>query len=69
MANMTPRAKRNRLRRLIDRDGLLCGICGQPIVPPEQPTIDHIVAKAEGGPNSFENLRLAHYRCNYDRHH
>jgi 5-methylcytosine-specific restriction endonuclease McrA len=67
MANMTPRAKQSRIRRLIERDGLTCQICFEPMVGGDF-TLDHIVPRGEGGGNGIHNLRLAHYRCNHGRH-
>lgn len=67
MANMTPRAKRNRRERVLAQHGRICWICGQPIG--EDLTLDHVTPKGEGGSNSVDNLRPAHYSCNYARHH
>ena len=67
MANMTPRAKQSRIRRLIERDGLICQICFEPMVGGDF-TLVHIVPKGAGGSNGIYNLRLAHYRCNHGRH-
>ena len=63
---MKPREKRNRQARLLVRDGPLCSICGLPLGG--DITFDHIQPRGEGGMNSIENLRLTHYKCNYDRH-
>lgn len=68
MANMTPKAKRNRKQRLLDAHGSVCQICGRTADPVDL-NIDHKVPKAEGGSNNFENLRLTCPKCNYDRHH
>ena len=67
MANLTPRAKRNRRRRLIERDGDNCQICHQPMLGGDM-TFDHVLPKGEGGGNEIGNLRLTHYRCNHGRH-
>lgn len=68
MANMTPQTKRNRRKRVVDTHGLTCWICGLPI-PDDEFTLDHVIPKSEGGTNAEENLRPAHRKCNYDRHH
>lgn len=68
VANMTPRNKRGKKARLLAAMGAICQICGQARAP-EELTFDHIIPKAEGGSNSIENLRLACYKCNYERHH
>jgi 5-methylcytosine-specific restriction endonuclease McrA len=62
------------VRLLLDRDGLLCGVCEMPLDPdlamndPTATTIDHIVPLREGGEYGHErsigNLRLTHSRCN-----
>jgi 5-methylcytosine-specific restriction endonuclease McrA len=31
-------------------------------------TIEHLLAKRDGGTNAIENLRLACYHCNHSRH-
>ncbi len=73
MANMKPREKQNRIARLVERDGPLCGISGGPLG--DDITIDHIVPKSQGAlgdgrsANNLDNLRLAHEKCNYERHH
>ncbi|MCK6508197.1 HNH endonuclease [Myxococcota bacterium] len=67
MANMTPRTKRNRRERVLATHGRVCWICGKPIG--DDLTLDHVKAKSEGGSNGEENLRPAHWKCNFDRHH
>jgi hypothetical protein len=48
---------------LIKRDGGACFFCGQPMQA-EDITVEHLVAKARGGPDHTDNLVLAHERCN-----
>jgi hypothetical protein len=51
---------------IIDRDGRICGICGQAISATEPYDIDHIIPAALGGhPDALDNLQLAHKTCNY----
>lgn len=52
------------LRSLIMRDKRICGICNVPIAENEVCTIDHIIALSQGGTNEFQNLQLAHEKCN-----
>lgn len=52
------------LRSLIMRDKRVCGICSTLIAENETCTIDHIIALSQGGTNDFQNLQLAHERCN-----
>lgn len=57
-------------RRVFERDGWRCGICGHPIkrnvvVPhPMAGTVDHIVPLAAGGEHSYANTQCAHFLCN-----
>ena len=62
------------MRKLLDRDGRLCGLCETGLdftLPTDHPaavTIDHIVPVAAGGEiggaDRVDNLRLTHSRCN-----
>lgn len=51
---------------LIERDGNLCGICGKEVAMGED-GIDHIIPRNMGGPNTAQNVRLAHRVCNNRR--
>lgn len=53
-------------RALWERDGGICGICGEP-VPLAEMEIDHIMPRRERGSNSLANLRATHGRCNRGR--
>jgi hypothetical protein len=35
---------------------------------PDIPTFEHLTRKVEGGTNEIENLKLAHKKCNNERH-
>lgn len=54
------------VRLLAERDGWVCGICGQP-TNIGNATVDHIVPQFLGGFHAPDNLRLAHSRCNMSR--
>lgn len=58
--------RRLRRQRLIERDGMLCALCGLPMGR-RTVTIDHILPKSLGGTNDMANLRLAHKKCNRRR--
>jgi 5-methylcytosine-specific restriction endonuclease McrA len=64
---------RSKLRRLINRDGLVCWVCGEAIDPdaplnaPGQVSIDHVVPRRLGGRHELSNLKLAHKACNEQR--
>ncbi|MDB5351003.1 MAG: hypothetical protein JWN86_2250 [Planctomycetota bacterium] len=55
------------------RDQDTCRICGEPVdfskrqPDPRAATIDHVRALTRGGPHSYENTQLAHYRCNAEK--
>ena len=51
---------------VFERDGWLCGICGES-VRREDATLDHIVPIARGGTHEPSNVRLAHGLCNSRR--
>lgn len=59
-----PKLSKTTRAKVIERDAGMCGICGQPILPDQQTTIDHILPIAAGGTNALDNLQLAHSRCN-----
>lgn len=52
--------------RVIDRDGLVCGIC-QGAVDPDDVHLDHVQPFSKGGPTTFANLRVTHSLCNIRR--
>jgi 5-methylcytosine-specific restriction endonuclease McrA len=63
-------AKDRKRLELEQRDGRVCGICGDPIAQDEQPTLDHITPLAFGGSKRrLDNLQLAHSSCNWKRGH
>lgn len=45
---------------VIERDGGICQLCGQPGAD----TADHVLARALGGTDDLDNLQAAHGRCN-----
>lgn len=53
-------------RRILDRDGLLCGICGKP-VQSDDVHIDHRRPVILGGDTRDDNLRVTHSKCNLRR--
>lgn len=76
----TKRVERDKditLGKLFERDKGVCYLCGNKcdwndgawingafIVGRNYPTIDHVVALANGGSHTWENIRLAHLSCN-----
>jgi hypothetical protein len=61
-----PKLERQPLRHLvpamIERDGDLCFFCGGD--RGDDITVEHLVPKVHGGPDSLANLALAHADCN-----
>ena len=64
------------LRKLIERDGLTCYLCGGECdqsdkswgtLGPKYPTIDHVVAMANGGSHTWDNVMVAHALCNSEK--
>lgn len=69
------------LQKLYSRDGGRCHICGGIcdfsdgtwtnkgyfIARASYPSIDHIVPLSLGGPHTWDNIKLAHFRCNVIR--
>ena len=49
-----------------DRDGGVCGICGEPVAI-EHLSFDHIIPIPLGGDHTESNLRVAQRRCNSKR--
>ena len=62
-----------RIADIITRDGLLCGICSEPIdlsllyPNPLSRSVDHILPIARGGAHTPENCQMAHLRCNISK--
>jgi hypothetical protein len=61
---------RAHVKRVGDRCGWICGICGQSVdqllryPDPASRSIDHILPSMYGGGEEDENLRIAHLCCN-----
>lgn len=66
------------LSRLYKRDNGICYLCGLPcnyedyyisdngafIVGRDYPSIDHVIPLSKGGTHTWDNVKLAHFRCN-----
>lgn len=61
---------------IAERDNWTCWLCGDTAwvttwvaerPDPHYPSVDHVVPISLGGPDTLENVRLAHYRCNVRR--
>lgn len=61
--NRRPKLSKIKRQLVIERDGLVCGICkGE--VEPHLLEIDHIHPVSLGGTNDLDNLQVAHALCN-----
>lgn len=57
--------KRKRLRaQLLKRDGRECFYCGEEAGFDVVPTIEHLLSRAHGGPDTLENTTLSCKPCN-----
>lgn len=60
-------------RKVYERDGYTCWLCGHPCDGSVQipdlfaPTLDHVTPLAQGGHHVAGNVRTAHYSCNSSR--
>lgn len=61
------------LKAVIERDNGICQICGLPIDDTDinnghigrmYPTLDHIIPLSKGGSHTWNNVQLAHMKCN-----
>ena len=65
-----PRDRGITLKKLIERDGLYCAICGMACIYPGDfrsdlyPSIDHIIPMIKGGGHTWDNVQVAHRICN-----
>ena len=50
--------------RILERDGMVCHICEQPILPHHKLEFDHVVPLARGGSHTEENIKPSHQQCN-----
>lgn len=56
--------KRQELRRyVLARDRAVCWLCGKPGAT----TVDHVIPRSLGGPDTAANLKAAHAWCNTSR--
>jgi len=54
-------------RELLKKQDGLCAICGGIIDKTEKIEVDHIIAKADGGTNKKNNLRVVHVTCHHQK--
>ena len=48
---------------IYERDGGICYLCGE-WVSDETYTIDHTIPISQGGEDTYDNVAVAHWRCN-----
>lgn len=69
---LDPDTKRDSLPRwlrlkVIERDGMVCGLCGGDVDGVEDIHIDHIKPVSHGGSDHISNLQVAHSWCNLSK--
>lgn len=65
------------VKRLYELEGGICYLCGEPtdfndyeirngsmVTGNRYPSIDHVIPLSKGGTHAWDNVRLAHRRCN-----
>lgn len=67
MANMTWQERCKKRQKLLEMYGPYCWYCRKYLSKKDR-TIEHLVAKRDGGSNAIDNLRIACYYCNHSRH-
>lgn len=61
-------------REIFERDGWMCWLCNEPVDPSlsrkdrRGATIDHVIPLSRGGSDEADNVRLAHWGCNNEKH-
>lgn len=61
-------------KQIYERDKYTCWLCLEPVDitlkdgDPLAPTLDHVIAHSDGGKDNKKNLKLAHAKCNNERH-
>lgn len=61
------------IERLIKRDGMKCYLCGDDVIKHDNtnhelyPSIEHVMPVAKGGTHTWDNVRLAHRKCNWEK--
>lgn len=63
--------------RIYERDAWTCHLCDKPVPSnlewdnetwqPDYPSLDHVIPRSQGGQDTEDNLRLAHFECNWIR--
>jgi len=59
--------RRGIISALVDRDGYTCYLCSRGFSSTAPPTIEHVVPLSRGGTWDFDNLKLAHKKCNVEK--
>lgn len=54
------------VKEVWERDSRTCHICGEDVCL-EDASRDHLIPRSHGGPTTFENVALAHKKCNSRR--
>jgi len=57
---------RDTIQSLIERDGIICYLCDNAMLPNDM-TIDHVSPLSRGGLDEMTNYKLVHNKCNVDK--
>lgn len=52
------------LSAILERDGMTCHLCLEPIPSLEVLHFDHVIPLSKGGPHSMDNIKPSHAACN-----
>jgi RNA-directed DNA polymerase len=52
---------------LLKRQAGRCNLCGLYFRPEDQLEVDHIIPKAQGGQNTYNNWQLLHTHCHHTK--
>lgn len=57
-------SRRDKINIILERDGAICAICFREFEDPLDATLEHWIPRAAGGSEDFDNLKVAHKKCN-----
>jgi hypothetical protein len=57
-------SRRDKINIILERDGASCAICFKGFDDPMDATLEHWIPRAAGGTEDFDNLKVAHKKCN-----
>lgn len=55
-------------QKIARRRGHVCDVCGEPLLNGEELHVHHVIPRAEGGTDTYDNLTLRHLYCHQQIH-